>query len=373
MTMMRRLFFLSFCIVVAGLDLPDPFAGRLSARDIPPVYQPIINGFPQPFAPIQDTDAFQTWPPAPGNPTSVLLLTGDGRVRFVNPRNGATTLEMQPLGPAFHDPLSVAVFSFNGGPAPDTLFAGPAVASSFPFVGWSLSDPPRLLGETQDDWIHTSGIRVVVTNVDGDRTPEVIMASGPGRTGSLAVQFLGRNLQTAAGPFGPDHQDGIFVSAGDLTGDGIGEIVTTSDGPGGLLRILDIAGDDLRTRGEGFPYGPNFPAGIRTAVGDVNGDGVGDLIVAPKAGPPEVMVFTIRNGQAVKIADFLAFEPTFTGGVSIAPGLADGRPFLAAASGGETRIYEPGPGGLRVQQAIIVRLGEKLMESLASYTPPPQR
>lgn len=71
-----------------------------------------------------------------------------------------------------------------------------------------------------------------------------------------------------------------------------------------------------------FAYDPAFRGGVRTALGDVNGDGVLDLLTA--AGPtggPHVKVFS-GNGGAV-LYDFFVFSPAFTGGINIASGDLD--------------------------------------------------
>jgi hypothetical protein len=66
-----------------------------------------------------------------------------------------------------------------------------------------------------------------------------------------------------------------------------------------------------------FP--PNFTGGVRVAVGDVNGDGVPDIIcVAGTGGGPEVVVYDGTTFQPIHA--FFAFAPTFTGGLFVAAG-----------------------------------------------------
>jgi hypothetical protein len=66
-----------------------------------------------------------------------------------------------------------------------------------------------------------------------------------------------------------------------------------------------------------FAFEPEFSGGVRIATGDVNGDGVADVIAG--AGPgraPEVRIFDGLNGML--LGQFQAFESTFTGGVFVA-------------------------------------------------------
>ena len=74
---------------------------------------------------------------------------------------------------------------------------------------------------------------------------------------------------------------------------------------------------------------PNFRGGVHAAVGDINGDGAGDLVVsAGFGGGPRVAAFsglTLASETPVKLfGDFLAFEPQLRNDAYIAVGDVDG-------------------------------------------------
>src|SRR5258708_39188752 len=74
-----------------------------------------------------------------------------------------------------------------------------------------------------------------------------------------------------------------------------------------------------------FAYDSTFTGGVRVASGDVNGDGIGDIITGPGvSGGPNVRVFSgATMGQPVSptlLQNFFAYEPTFTGGVFVSAG-----------------------------------------------------
>src|SRR5262245_49214825 len=60
-------------------------------------------------------------------------------------------------------------------------------------------------------------------------------------------------------------------------------VLATGAGPGGgpHVRVLDAAGIEVAGF---FAYQPNFTGGVRVATGDITGDGVEDLVTAPGPG-----------------------------------------------------------------------------------------
>lgn len=87
--------------------------------------------------------------------------------------------------------------------------------------------------------------------------------------------------------------------------------------------VVNVFGSDGSLKFQLTPYGKDWTGGISTAVGDVNGDGVLDVITgAGNGGGPHVKVFNGKDGK--EIASFYAYDPNFTGGVNVAAGDLDG-------------------------------------------------
>src|SRR5581483_7280562 len=67
------------------------------------------------------------------------------------------------------------------------------------------------------------------------------------------------------------------------------------------------------------PYGSTFKGGVRVALGDVNGDGVRDVIAAPGPGlAPLVKVYSGVDRSL--LAQFNGVGSTFTQGINVAAG-----------------------------------------------------
>src|SRR4051794_24205548 len=85
----------------------------------------------------------------------------------------------------------------------------------------------------------------------------------------------------------------------------------------GFLGGATLCNPDGSARFSVQPFGASFGGGVRVAVGDVNGDGTPDLVTAAgPGGAPVVRTFSGVDGS--ELGSFLAFEPTFTGGVNVA-------------------------------------------------------
>ncbi|HEX7795884.1 MAG TPA: VCBS repeat-containing protein [Vicinamibacterales bacterium] len=165
----------------------------------------------------------------------------------------------------------------------------------------------------------TGGVRVAVGDVNGDGVPDIVTGPGPGgaplvkvfngATGTLIRSFFA---------FTPSFTGGVFVAAGDVNGDGAADIIVGADAGGGPnVKVFDGAtGATLQSF---FAYDAGFTGGVRVAAGDVNGDGVPDIVTgAGPGGAPHVKVFNGTTGALLQ--SFLAFSPSFTGGVFVAAG-----------------------------------------------------
>jgi hypothetical protein len=159
-------------------------------------------------------------------------------------------------------------------------------------------------------------------------------------------------------PF-PGFSGSIRTATGDLNGDGVKDIVVAA-GPGGGPIVKAYDG---RSGGEivsFYAYETFFAGGVVVASADFNGDGIDDLAVgADQGGGPRVRIFSGANTANV-MADFWGIEDkNFRGGTRIAAGDIDkdGRADLvvAAGPGGGPRVavYRGSSIGVSVPQRMV--------------------
>ena len=187
------------------------------------------------------------------------------------------------------------------------------------------------------------GVRTAAADFTGDGVADLVVGTGPGAETLVRVlDGVDQSELFAVRPFESSFTGGVYVAAGDLDGDGTPDLAISPDEGGGpRVRVFSGKGFGQLADFLGIED-PNFRGGARAAIGDVNGDGAGDLIVAAGfAGGPRVAGFSGRSlaGGPVKLfADFLTFEPALRNGSYVAAGDVDGDGFAEVVAGG-------GPGG----------------------------
>jgi len=138
--------------------------------------------------------------------------------------------------------------------------------------------------------------------------------------------------------YDPHFLGGVRVALGDINGDGIPDVITAPGAGGGPdIRVWDISSGTPVLIREFMAYSPFFAGGVFVASGDVNGDGRADITTGAGAGGgPEVKVFSGKDNSI--IMDVMAYSPFFNGGATVATGDVNGDGYADVITGA-------GPGG----------------------------
>jgi hypothetical protein len=199
-----------------------------------------------------------------------------------------------------------------------------------------------------EDTAFRGGCRVAFGDVDGDARADLIVGAGF-LGGPRTAIFTGRGLLNNAavppklvGDFfafpGIDAtrlRNGVFVTAGDVTGDGRAELIF-GGGPGGGPRVFVLDGAKVAAgqidAAQAGAVANFFVAnddssrgGVRLTVKDVDGDGLADLIAAanrPTPALPTVRVYRgatlpATNGIEPPVLQTLSYTTNPTDGVYV--------------------------------------------------------
>ncbi len=194
-------------------------------------------------------------------------------------------------------------------------------------------------------WTPISDDAVVIAPEDGGR-PII----------HLADPVTGREVKQIIGYEG-SFRGGIHAELGDVTGDGIQDLVF-APGKGGGPRIKVVDGSTGEVIADFMVYEETFRGGVDVAVGDVNNDGFEDVMTGtgkdggprirvidgksiadggiPEDTPPEDLPEMTTGGEGGNFAvlfDFFPFEDTFRGGVFVGAGDVNGDGFADIIAG----------------------------------------
>jgi FG-GAP repeat len=329
-----------------------------------------IAGF-YPFGPSSQIGARVAAGDLNGDGRAELLVSGNGTgmVQAFAPSGGQPIRTLQLFDPPAD--VSMAVGDVVGDARPELVAAartsngpqvkvvdprtGDVLASLFPFApNWALP-------------------QVAVGDVNGDgRADVIVLAQAAEGTEVKAFDVsIGKQLASFF-VLEPGVVPGASLAAGDLGGDGKAEIVL-GGGPTQTPWPPIVNGPDQRvavyksdgTLVGGFSAYPGvFQGGVRVAFGNLGSDGKDDIVTAPGPGmAPEVDVYAqdwvATRDRGTRLAQFLAYEPVFRGGVSVAVG-----PVLSSAP---VAFIVTGPGAGRPSDIHVYNGAGTLISSFRAF------
>jgi hypothetical protein len=181
-----------------------------------------------------------------------------------------------------------------------------------PYSGDSTSFVPY------DDPSFRGGVRVAVGNVDADpNTVEIVTAPGPGMVGEVRVFSLDGVEKPSFRflPFGRRWVRGVDVAVGDVDGDGVDDLVAgASRGRGSVAVARSTTTAFVAQPKKSFTaFGGTYTGGAAVAV-----QGVGRIAVGSGMGlTPTVRVFDVAGSRPKAVSQFAPNVPAGTGGVTL--------------------------------------------------------
>ncbi len=301
------------------------------------------------------------------------ISSASGRVQVRRTSDGTVLADFAPYGAGYTGGVSVAVGDINGdgyldvvtgqlsGAAEVKVYDGKSlVAGTFDSANPDASLITHFMA--YDPSYHV-GVNVAVGDVNGNGFDDIVTGAVAGNPHVKVYSGLDianksfrpdqpeTSLLTSFFAYGLQFNIGVNVAVGDINGDGFADIVTGATAGNPHVKVYDgaaMARDNVGFQAENhilsqfFAYGLQFNIGVNVAVGDVNGDGYGDIITGASAGNPHVKVFdgkSLTGGTAADnsvIDQFFAYGLQFNVGAAVAATDFDGDGMAEILTGAST-------------------------------------
>jgi hypothetical protein len=191
------------------------------------------------------------------------------------------------------------------------------------------------------------GTQIGRIDMDGNGIPEIILVTGS----RIEIYRDNGELYMRAHPYTANYRGEIRIAVGDLDNNGFSELFV-APGPGSALPIKVYARHGTQIKRDWYPFGEGYSGGYSLAVGALSGPFRSNLVIGAGVGSKPYV--NIYDWQYNKTGEWFAYETTFTGGVFVATGDLDG-------DGVDEIITGPGPGKgpiIRTFKADGTRLSE---------------
>ncbi|MEO8353688.1 MAG: choice-of-anchor Q domain-containing protein, partial [Chthoniobacteraceae bacterium] len=239
---------------------------------------------------------------------------GKGLVSIYDSKTGLAINEFYPFGKKFKGGVTVATGDINGDDSPDVVTAK---EKSKPKLKVFDAISGAEIGSFTA-FKKGKGTNLAVADIDGDGTGDIIAGIAKGKTQVAIFSGTGLPIGAPITPFDSKFKGGSTVAAGDVNGDGVPDIIVGQASKGASVQVFD--GVTRSPIADFLAFDGGFTSGVYVASGDVNGDGTADIIAGAGKGQPIVRVFDGITGTLIQgpVADFAALNPAFKGGVRVA-------------------------------------------------------
>lgn len=205
-----------------------------------------------------------------------------------------------------------------------------------PAVRIYRSDGVKMGGFLAYEKSFKGGVKAASCDLDNDGTDEIIVAPGQGRTPVIRIFDSTGALKFMPGfaAFNKTFKGGVNVACGDVTGDGIVDIVAgIGSGAAPKVKVFDRYGHDLNL--DITPYADRDRGGVAVAVGNVDGGKSSEIITSIyRFGRSQVKVYKADAVRTI-LKSFEGWDEQYQGGFQVAAGdlSGDGRADVAVGIG----------------------------------------
>ncbi|HAK58819.1 MAG TPA: hypothetical protein DCO77_00320 [Nitrospiraceae bacterium] len=169
----------------------------------------------------------------------------------------------------------------------------------------------------------TYGINTTTGDIDGDGLPEIITTPGPGPNSPATVTVWKYTTDGLTEHFTFTAFDGMYganVATGDIDGDGLAEIITGSGPDPKNTALVRVYKPDGTLVNEFTPYPAKHNYGTTVSAGDLDSDGVSEIVTGLGPGPQNEPLVKIFESDGTETGSLTAYPGKMGYGVNVSIG-----------------------------------------------------
>ncbi len=167
------------------------------------------------------------------------------------------------------------------------------------------------------------GVNVSAGDVTGDSQADVVVGTGVGTDPLVKVYNINGQLITSFNPYPTERQTGVAVATGDVNGDGIDEILTVPAKSAAQVRVwkFDAPTRKFKQLAQVFAYDRTARQGFTLAAGDLDLDGRAEIVVASRANARSVSILKLNSKNTLQVVRrFTPYPIQYATGITVAVG-----------------------------------------------------
>jgi len=266
-------------------------------------------------------------PPADPNPRYLAVTRaagGSSQIKVYRLTDGKLVTSFSPYSSKFHNGVSIAGGDLERKGVPNIVVGagvGAAPQVSLYTVSGKLVTRFFAFSKTL-----RTGVTVATGDVNGDGYADLITTPAMNYPGLVRTytydpttkkfsRFQDVSVQSSK------YRGGVNIAAADLDRDGYAEIIVAPASKGRKsaveLYAYEPSKKKMVKKYSFSAYSRSFNSGIRVATGDVNGDGIPEIVLGPAPGTGEIRAFVYQNRSVKKIVGFYPASKTYAGGIDL--------------------------------------------------------
>ena len=218
------------------------------------------------------------------------------RIVVLSGQDGKQLASFFAFSQSFAGGVTVASADFNGDGYADIVVGADTRGGSHVkvFDGRTLQELRSFFAFGRD---FNFGVRVAAGDVNGDGTPDVLVGAGGGAPVYSVFDGVTGGLIRRGTAFAPAFTGGIYIAAGDVDGDGFSDVILGA-GRAGNPHVKVFSGlneTELASFFVNEDFSPNslpsipFESGISVSASDLDGDGIEEILTSKGRGTRSVL------------------------------------------------------------------------------------